>query len=414
MKTIAIALTLLSVSALARKPIPTEDIITPLLEGRREIISLGEIDRLSLNSGKTSLDLWSGSYWPHYQGSLGVRYRDSSFSALIKTAENFSKYKELYDTNPLYVLSGREGLMSPAEKYDLIVGDPEMSLTKYSWELGEKAMSLSGKVPTWRGICDGWSSAAQKMPRPARSVVLKTPYGLPITFYPEDIKALGSQLYARAQRNVIFLGKRCRPVFGALTGACDGTNPGAFHKAIVNRVGAMKKSFNVDISSSSEVWNYPVKSYKLSYYNVLTGKESQNFKDVYEVFDKKNRFKKKNRRHESTYAIVGVKAQVVYTDMRVANVLETDSAAEDKELVKNYKYDLELDYGFNILGGEWESAMPDFIWAPNDLTYPISEGERQLGKPVTAAQILRAAQISSKAGEPLSMIVEKLFEGSKL
>lgn len=407
-----LALILLSVSAFARKPIPEEDLITSLLEGRREITSLREIEKLGLNTGATSIELWSGSYWPHYQGSLGVRYRDPSFSALMKTKVNFDKYKELYVANPTYVLSGREQLLSPAEKYDLVVGDPEMGLTKYSWELGEKNIGLGGKVPTWRGICDGWSSASQKMPRPNKSVVLKSPYGLPITFYPEDIKALGSLLYARAQKKVIFLGKRCRPVIGSITGACDGTNPGAFHKAIANRVGAMKKSFNADISSNSEVWNYPVKSYKFSFYNVLTGKESANFKDVYEVFEKKNRFRRNNRRHPDTFAIIGVKAEVIFADMRGPNLLETDGPAQDIDLTKNYKYDLELDYSFNIIGGEWESGMPDFIWAPNDISYPLSDGERS-GKPVTQEEILKAAQTSSKVGQPLSMIVEKLFEQSK-
>lgn len=411
MKRLALGLTLLSVNAFAVKPIPENERITALLLGNREITTLVEMEKLGLNAGASALDLWSGSYWPHYQGSLGVRYRDPSFAALIKTKLNYDKYKELLTKTPLYSYSGRENLLSPAEKYDLIVGDPLMSLTKYSWELGEKASSL-GKVPMWRGICDGWSSAAQMMPRPAKSVVLKTPQGQPITFYPEDIKALGSQLYARAQENVIFLGKRCSKLTGIFTGSCDGTNPGAFHKAIVNRVGAMKKSFNVDISATSEVWNYPVKSYKFTYYNVFTDEESQDFRVAMEVFNKKLGFSKKARRDEKTYAIVGVKAEVSYTDMREANHLDTDGKSQDKILVKTYEYDLELDRNFAILGGEWASEMPDFMWAPNDRTYPLSNAEEN-GLLKTQAEIIKASQLSAKAGQPLSIIVEKLFEASK-
>ena len=99
--------------------------------------------------------------------------------------------------------------------------------------------------------------------------------------------------------------------------------------------------------------------------------------------------------------------------MRDANLLETDGKEYDKDLVQTYYYDLELDRGFNILGGEWVGAGPDFIWAPNDSTYPVSAGEEQFGKPTTAAQMIKAAQISSKIGQPLSVIVEKLFEESK-
>jgi hypothetical protein len=407
-----IYLALITTTAFANmKPIPENESIKPLLEGKKEVTNLAEMARLGINSGATNIDLWSGHYWPHYQGSLGVRYRDNGFILLMKDHEQYDKFKELKEKTPLYTYGGKESLLSPAEKYDLVVGDPLMSLTMFSWEIGEKAEKL-GKVPTWRGICDGWSAASQMMPRPTKSVILKTPSGTPITFYPEDIKALGSQLYARAQKNVIFLGKRCYPVVGMFTGGCDATNPGTLHKAIVNRVGVLKKSFNADISKSSEVWNYPIKSYKLTYYNVFSDVESSDFKKVYELFEKKHRFKRSNRRHERTYAIVGVKAEVIFTDMRDAHKLETDGIEQDVNLVKTYLYDLELDRNFTILGGEWYSSGPDFIWAPNDVTYPVSDGEVPT-KPVTGNEIRTAAQISSKIGQPLSIIVQKLFEESK-
>lgn len=413
MKKFAITISVLAVSGFSyAKPIPENERITPLLEGKQEITSLVHIQNRGLNSAETALDLWSGSYWPQYQGSLGVRYRDPSFISLMKAQEQYPKFKELREKKPLYTYSGNENLLSPSEKYDLLVGDQEMTLTQYAWELGQKNGGALGNVPTWRGICDGWSSAAQMMPRPAKSVTLNTPQGTPVTFYPEDIKALGSLLYARAQENVIFLGKRCYPVIGVFTGACDGTNPGAFHKALVNRVGMLKKSFNADTSSTSQVWNYPVKSYKMSFYNVFNDEESSNFKEVYEVFEKKHRFTKSGRRHDKTYAIVGVKAEVTFADMRAANLLETDGVSADKALTNTYYYDLELDRNFNILGGEWFGPMPDFIWAPNDRTYPLSDGEQQL-KPKTASDLIKASRISAKAGQPLSVIVEKLFELSK-
>lgn len=415
MKTLLLSLSLMtSTAALANfRPIPDYERISALLEGRREIMSLVEIEKLGLNQASTALDLWSGSYWPHYQGSLAVRYRDPNFIQLMEKKEQWDKFKELSEKLPLYTYNGKENLLSPAEKYDLLVGDSSMSLTKYSWELGEKAQKL-GKVPTWRGICDGWSSASQKMPRPAKAVTLTAPTGKLITFYPEDIKALGSLLYARAQNNVIFLGKRCySAVLGAFNGSCDGTNPAAYHKALVNRVGAMKKTFIADASTSSEVWNYPVKSYKFTYFNVFNEEESANFKDVMELFQKKNRFSKPNKRHEATFAIVGVKAEVTYSDMRPAHRLETDSKEQDKDMKQEYYYDLELDRSFNVIGGEWMGGvMPDFIWAPNDATYPLSDAEEN-GKPQTAAEMIKAAQTSAKAGQPLSIIVEKLFELAK-
>lgn len=414
MKSIILAGFLLTTAAHANmRPVPENELITGLLEGKREIRSLNEIEKLSLNTGSSDIDLWSGHYWPHYQGSLGVRYRDSNFVTLKENKEQWKKFKELMDMLPIYTYRGNVNVLSPAEKYDLLVGDSNMTLTHYSWELGEKAQKM-GRVPTWRGLCDGWASAAQKMPRPRKSVTLKSPLGQNITFYPEDIKALGSLLYSRAQKKVVFLGKRCySPVVSIFNGSCDGTNPGALHKALVNRIGAMKKTFVADASTSAEVWNYPVKSYKFTYFNVFNEEESSNFRKVTELFTKEARFKKSGRRHENTYAIVGVKAEVTYADMRDAHNLEIDGTEQDKNLVKTYYYDLELDRNYNILGGEWIGKIrPDFIWAPNDIAYPLSSVEKKT-KPVTQTEITQAAQVASQVGQPLSMIVEKLFELSK-
>lgn len=411
MKTLLLTTLLISTPVLANfSPIPEAESPTALLEGTRELTSLTEITRLGLNEGRTGLDLWSGSYWPIYQGSIAVRYRDPNFIRLINNNDQWDKYKELRDKLPLYTYSGKENQLSPAEKYDLLVGDSEMSLTKYAWDIGEKN-AIAGKVKTWRGICDGWSSATQKMPRPVKSVTLKTPAGLPITFYPEDIKALGSLMYARSQGAPIFLGKRCRnQVIGLFTGACAETNPGTFHRALINRVGNMKKTFIADVSPGGEVWNYPIESYKATFYNVFDDSESANFEDVKEPFTKKNSFSHSGRRHKNTAAIVGVKLTVNYRDMRPANLLETDSAGQDKVMTMTYNYDLELDANNNILGGEsFSKNLPDFIWAPNDRTYPLSDAEEM----TPALSVIEQARASSKKGQPLAKIVERLFELSK-
>ncbi|HXH73934.1 MAG TPA: hypothetical protein VNJ08_03150 [Bacteriovoracaceae bacterium] len=396
----------------AFRPIPESEVTASLIEGR-EVTSLSEMERSGLNQGKTGIDLWSGNYWPHFQGSLAVRYRNSSVMKLIESKAQWEKFKENSTKQPLYSFLGNNDNLSPAEKYDLIVGDYTMTLTKYSWELGDKAAAI-GKVPIWRGICDGWASASQMMPRPAKKVIMKTPDGQPVTFFPEDIKALGSLLYARAQENVIFLGKRCRSrALGLFTNACDETNAGTFHRALINRVGKMKKSFIADVSPGSEVWNYPVLSYDITYFNVFTEEESKDFKVAMEWFVKKNRFAKDGKRHKRTAAIVGVKAVVRYADMRPSNLLDTDDQSADKVLEKEYLYDLEIDHNFNILGGESISAnLPDFIWAPNDRTYPLSEPEH-VSTPGNRSELTAMARIASKKGQPLSIIVEQLFESAK-
>lgn len=388
-------------------PIPENEDVRRLLEGEKEITSLSQMAKLGLNQGKTGIDLWSGHYWPIYQGSLGVRYRDVRYQKLIDENAQWNKFKEFFDKLPTDTYTGKENLLSPAEKYDILVGDPDMGLTQYSQELAEKN-AIAGTVKTWRGICDGWASASQKMPRPQKSVKLKTPSGVTLTFYPEDIKALGSLMYARSQKPVIFLGKRCRnPIAGIFTGSCQETNPGTFHKAVVNRVGNLKKSFIADVSPGSEVWNYPVDGYKVTYYNVFNESESENFEEVKEPFVKKQRFYRSARRHPKTYSIVGVKLEVYYKDMRKALLDKVDSPTLDKVLTKTYVYDLELDFSNNILGGEsFSRNLPDFIWAPDDVTYPLSDVEENNPN----LSLVEMSQEASKLGQPLAQVVRQLFE----
>ena len=102
-----------------------------------------------------------------------------------------------------------------------------------------------------------------------------------------------------------------------------------------------------------------------------------------------------------------------YADMRPAHLNSVDSIDYDKILEKEYLYDLELDYRNNILGGESLSEnLPDFIWAPNDKTYPLSNPEK-LKKPTLPAELTEMAKLASKDGQPLSIIVEQLFESAK-
>ncbi len=402
-----IALAVLTSSTLSLGGAPGKDEqVDALLIGGKKVTSLAEISQAGLGKAESKLDIWSGSYWPQFQGGVGVRYLDELFRPLVEQdyKVQYKAHRALFDANPYYSASSTDKL-SPAEKYDLLVGDTEMSLTKYAWELGFKnGGETTGKVPVWRGLCDGWASASQKMPRPVKDVVMNDPNAKPIRFYPEDIKALGSLLYARAQVSPAFLGKRCRMPLSAL---CGDINPATFHLALTNRVGAMGQSFIADISPGNEVWNYPVKSYESKFYNVFSAVESSDFAAVVEAFDKKKKFRKRESRHKETAFIVGVKMTVNFSDMRLP------FTADDKILTQTFNYDLELNSKMEIIGGEAAGRLPDFIWAPVDQTYPMSVVEKNLGTPVESWDLAELSRESAKAGQPLSMIVQRLFEASK-
>jgi hypothetical protein len=221
---------LLVSSALHAAEIPKHEDYTLLLNSQA-VNRLDQIQSLNLNQGLTKKSLWSGSYWPFYQGSLGARYRDPQFKAVMDRTYKYEEYVTLRGARV------HPNDLSPAEKYDLLLGDSVQTFTETQWKNGDENRSLGGSVPTWRGICDGWAAASMTWNRPAKAVTLLSVNGQAITFYPEDIKALGSQLHAKGFKTVTFLGKRCNGTTGWLTGACKGLNPAALHLALTNSVG---------------------------------------------------------------------------------------------------------------------------------------------------------------------------------
>lgn len=406
-----LALTLLTVNAWAAPTgeIPKNEDFRLMLKGPA-VVKLDELAKKNLLEGEARIALWSGSYWPMYQGSLAVRWREDAVRSLMDTSYKYEDYVKLRDAG----MSVSTDNLSPAEKYDLLVGDAAKTFTQTQWKNGEDNRGLTG-VPTWRGICDGFAAAAQTWPRPLKPVTLNAVDGTPVTFFPEDIKALGSQLHAKGIKTVTFLGKRCRGVLGHLTGACNETNPGALHLALSNRVGVEGKSFVVDASPGKEVWNYPVKSYEFTFAHPFSGAESKDWKAVrVPLVGNESKLIKGNSRAEGTVYVVEVKARVELMDMRMPGLDVYDSEALDKILVKEWSYDLEVDASGRVLGGEWlKKNGPDFIWSPREDSLPVSISER--GRKlkfngVVTSELQIAAQTASAQGQPLAAIVNKLFE----
>src|SRR5690606_8734048 len=91
-------------------------------------------------------------------------------------------------------------LLSPSEKYDLLMGDESLTMTDALWLEGKRHQDAYGQVEAWMGIGYGWAAASFMLPEPVRPVDLENPDGRIIRFQPADIKALGSMLWARALR----------------------------------------------------------------------------------------------------------------------------------------------------------------------------------------------------------------------
>ena len=420
-----------------RAGIENNDVVEELVDlGAKALKNLYKMDQLKLQTARLSKKPWSDDYWPLYKGVLAFRYGDQN----KVTGEDWKEYTDYVYQNPSssYIGEGFDGIefLSPAEKYDLLVGDKDETLTKRMLSEGRPYYDRTGKVETWMGICHGWAQAAYMLDRPSHKVnVLAADGQTVIPFFPSDIKALGSLLWANVNVYTNFSGGRCNvkdpekdEVGRVIDQKCFDTNPGTWHRAVVNQIGLSDRSVIIDATYDYEVWNQPVYSYSYLYFNPETYETSKNFSDVaVDVNDfKKDKFKK--YRHENTKKVVGVEMVLEYIAETQPVQSEEDGEAFDYVKTVFYRYDLELDNSGNILGGEWYSNMhPDFLWTPRkgdraltrldrNIEDAINEGQKQhLWKKGDSIPLSWRKYIPpfSKEGQPLGLIVEGLIERSR-
>ncbi|MFO0579351.1 MAG: hypothetical protein U1A78_35565 [Polyangia bacterium] len=390
--------------------------------------TLTEMETNGLRKASLAITPWSDDYWALYLGCLGKRYSDPDFPGSEDWEENYEYVRE----NPVQqvLASGSAKAvdqLSPSEKYDLLIGDASGSLTTAMWNEGKWYFDRNGAVETWMGICHGWAPASYMLSRPTREVILLAADGkTKLRFYPADIKALASLLWANANTVSRLIGGRCNDK----NPACDengrvisskvfDTNPGTWHLCVVNQIGVNKRSFVMDATYDYEVWNQPICRYEYKYFNPQTLKVAKDLKSakVTKARFTKDRFRK--YRSASAASFVGVMMEVSYVAEHEPTTRATDGAANDNINTVLYKYDLELDANGRIIGGEWYTgkAHPDFLWTPPPGTRAISEAEQFATGDWSADTALpeawrRAARRAAGSNLPLAKIVEALIRFS--
>jgi len=422
-----------------RAPYASNDRVEGLVElpASQIIRNVYTMEQMGLNSAQLPIYPWSDDYWAIYKGVLGARYADPSFPGSADWSANAGYVKAKDNDVASIVKSGNTrdiNLLSPSEKYDLLVGDSEGTLTRTMWSEGQGYFQASGKVETWMGICHGWAVASYMLPRPQRSIVMTAADGkTQITFYPSDIKALASLLWAKAPHNTRFVSGRCNtkdPSRTAVSGnalgrtddqVCFDTNPGTWHMTAVNRIGVEKRSFVMDVTYDYEVWNQPVYSYSVKYFNPETGTVKANAREATIAYSAyKSDPYKAFRKNSAMTKIVGVEMDVTYVVETQPRHQSLDSPAYDQHRSVKYRYDLELDDSGQILGGEWYTSLhPDFLWTAASNVKIQSVGDYSLAnapwdprKPVPAIYKI-AAKRASALGQPLSTVLDGLIQLSK-
>jgi hypothetical protein len=291
---------------------------------------------------------WSGFYWPTYQGGIANRWQNGTnsqvYSDYLYPIADFNVYQQF---RPQQLLR-----LSPAEKYDLWVNDASMRLTRSEQEkVISTAQNFGNTIPTWFGICDGWALASSVEDEPIRMVRAQSASGQIIDFYPEDIKALMSYYYTFAPKQYVSAGGRCnRPTVTkdangrVIEPECRDINPATLHLAFDRFVGDEDQKLVIDISRDEMVWNYPIQSYQFKYSNLRDLRSDPSYQHA----------------APGTQYLVNVTANV-----RIVNGVTPTTQLRPQRTYgsKTWYYVLELDGGYNIIGGEWISDdHPDFVW----------------------------------------------------
>jgi hypothetical protein len=401
-----------------------------LLVDRLEHRTLDAMQAADLTAAKLAESPWSDDYWALYLGVLGKRYADVRFPAGADWHENH----DYIQRHPARDIVARENaaaidLLSPSEKYDILVGDTSMGLTRRMWAEGKYYYDSTGDVESWMGICHGWAPASYCLPRPRHAVdVLAADGRTHLRFYPSDIKGLATLLWANADTVSRFVGGRCNdkdPATDAsgrlVSERCFDTNPGTFHLAVVNQLGVCRRSAVMDATYDYEVWNQPLHAYRYALFNPQTRRYTPNLAAAQVSRTDYTRDHFRGRRAQAAAAFVGIMMELTYVVETAPTHALEDSPAQDRLRMARYLYDLELDGSGQIIGGEWyTNKHPDFLWTPPPNTRArtpadaLVSGTWAAGTTVPEAWRRTAWRAADSASpSPLAAIVEALIARSR-
>lgn len=327
---------------------------------------------LKLPSAKTlSPAPWTDTYWPTYKGGISHRW------ARKGNEKDTIGYKLLTKEDVEKLTPEELKTLSPSEKFDLIQGDFEWSLTKYERGRTQILKTIKGqpeydakfKIPTWEGICHNWSPSALLYDEPDPKAIRSEALGKDIEFGSSDLKALiminmeiASQM---EQIPTPFFGSRCELEIpkalkalslGLITPEiyfkmvrkqnCLEVNAAAFHLAITNLIGLQNEGFVFDRTTSAQVWNQPVYGYKFEY-------------KLLKDFPVKNN----SKYFLEPAKIYGVKMILQWVSEEGPRFTKVTGKDFLRETVYDYK--ISVNYLGEIIAGEWEkgaTTQPDFLW----------------------------------------------------
>ncbi|MFW7381953.1 MAG: hypothetical protein ACOH5I_24310 [Oligoflexus sp.] len=282
-------------------------------------------------SGTVQQMPWADTYWPNYKRGLAWRWQAGDEVAQMPSKDDV----QAFDSEQI-------NRLSPAEKYDLYLGQYDYPLT--SSELSR----TDADQDSWWGLCHGYAPASILFAEP-EPISVANPDGIEINFTSSDIKALltYAQQYQRKSDSTLFMATRCNEdledTFEPYSRACRGVNPGSLHIALSEMLGNRQEAVVVDIEQGQEVWNFPAISY-----------QSEILEESSQIYDSAA---------EGTVKIIAVNTTVVFVQPINPHTEAIGAVDVGQFITKDYQYTVELDKEGRIIGGDWKSDdSPDFLW----------------------------------------------------
>ncbi|MDA8792611.1 hypothetical protein N9N67_05160 [Bacteriovoracaceae bacterium] len=388
------------------------------------LLKMEEKSLMNLSARKTFS--WRGYSWPYLFGAASFRFLHPKFSSPSSSySSNRNKFFKL--TTEELINSGKIKDLSPAEKYDVLLGDKELTLSRAQWKLADTEVR-GGSIPYWVGLCHGWSAASGSVSMPSKSVRAKSSWkdGLWVEFTPTDLSVLATLLWSHGQYLVDIIGDRCEG--RKVKGPCgEDLEVADFHMALTNIIGLKKKFLVMDYSRNYVVNNMPILKYQYQYLDLKNKSKPVRAKlsDALSLKKQLARRSWRRGRHSKVKYVVGIKTIIYAHQEKVPGTVLTSNFME-----KNFIYDLELDSNFKIIGGRWHTSnIPDFVWYPSPGETATSLNDRRI-KGLYRADEAPSSEFtqyasgfttengikvkgSSEFGQPLKPLIDQLLKLSR-
>jgi hypothetical protein len=207
-------------------------------------------------SGEANKIPWAGSYWPTYKDSINDPWEGAG------TKPPSQKYAEAFNYDTTQVMdhvSLHHGIDSQSHRRSCINNS---RCTDNTGTCSKQSGNNTGYcIPTWFGIIHAWAPASILLAEPKHEVELNG-----VNFKVNDTKALISLIYNRTVTRFISL-----------------TNPGTLHLLLANYLGIRHASFVEDRTWDYEVWNQPLRGYRIIKQTEVTAKEANQLIGVTET-----------------------------------------------------------------------------------------------------------------------------------